>query len=312
MKLVRYITLIFSIAFILSYAALKFINYGLKQQQNDFFGTFNHILYSNENHEILVFGASIAKNNVNPLVLDSVMQINSYNTGIYAFGFVECHLMLENYLKSDHLKPKSVVYILQHKIQAKESEIAYPEQFFPYADNDIVYNTISKYNDDIKLVRNIPCVAISKYNDHLKYSALIPFVKKNHLRLGNYKGFEPLEGSILKVNTDKNKTDSKKESINNNVSEQQLMYLKEFCDVSNANGIKLYFVFPPSFNIGVNEIDSIQRTAVVSLLKKYDTTILDYSNNEIIHEKKCFYDRLHLNKEGAYRFSVLLANDLKY
>jgi len=311
MRLLKYILSVILPTFALSYLALLFVNSGLKKQQNDFFGTFNHIADNSDKHDILIFGASIAKNNINPRVIDSVSGKSSFNCGIYGFGFVDSKILLESYLHSPHPKPTTVVYVMQPDWgRPRGHEITYAPQFYPYASNNAVYETGSKYDDGIKLVKYLPFVALSKYNDHLKYSSLIPFVKKDHLRKGNYLGYEPIYGTVMNLKRFENATNIIIEKDSKETSPVQQNNLEDFCKVCTDNNIKLLLVFPCSYTTKIDTTVDRSFPALHKIVDKYNVSIVDYANSEMNMVKSNFFDLYHLNNIGADKFSELLAKDI--
>jgi hypothetical protein len=283
------------------------IKNGLRKQQNDVYSTMNHILYSTENHKIIAIGASLTKNNINTLIVDSIQKVNSYNAGIYGLGLVETKMVLECYLNSKHPKPDLILMTLPEDLIAKKSEMAYPSQFYPYMDIYNVSNTLKKYDPNSFILNWFSFLALMKYNDHIKYVALIPYIKPNHAKSNIFKGYEALDGAI--------KDPSKYSSINATklsvpADHQQLSYFYDICMYAYVYKIKLIVILTPSFK---TVLSSIQSPLALHLKKKqhlWHFSLVDYSQDSICLDPSLFMNRLHLNARGSKKITIKIAKNL--
>ena len=304
-KLFKYIFFIIAVSVLLSFVLFSLMNVGLRKQKSDFFGTLNHISQSTENHEILIIGYSLAKNNFNPYVLDSMMHINSYNLGMYAYRINETEMLLRSYLASTHPLPKYILLVIDNNI-LNPINLEYPAQYYPYYNDSTIYNTISKYDKDMQFVKKFPVFAITKYDDYMKRLAIMGLLQPEKIKSGLYKGFEPLEVSSLKGNHFENllRLICNKDGID---------LLNSFCALSTARGIKVFFVLPSLYQKQIDVQKNnlyMDNPAIQNIVSKFNVGILNYRNSDFSKRKDFYFDQIHLNKNGADEFSKCLALDL--
>lgn len=86
----------------------------------------------------------------------------------------------------------------------------------------------------------------------------------------------------------------------------KIAYLEKF--IKKCKGVSLTFVVSPMWQ-GINS--EVLKPAV-ELSRKYNTPLLDYSNDtQFLHNKDLFWDYAHLNAEGAHAFTKRLIEDLR-
>jgi hypothetical protein len=302
LKFIKYLLFILTSIFILVYGLHLVIDHGLKKQQNDFFSTMNHILNSSEKHQIMVFGASLSKNGLSTLVIDSVKKVNSYNAGMYGFGLVETNMLLKCYLKSAHPKPEIVLFSMPENLFPRKIEIGYPCQYYPYLDNTIVSSTIKSYDSNISLLQRFPFLTVMKYDDHIKYVALIPYLKSNHAKSNAFKGYDALEGTIKASQESSRKAADKNKRLI--IDRKQLAYFYDFCNLNYKNDIRLVVLFTPKYK---NVLNPSENALAIFLKSKQDSLhfkLIDFSNDSTCLDPDLFYDRLHLNSKGAKVFTA--------
>ncbi|HSH65390.1 MAG TPA: hypothetical protein VLB84_06205, partial [Bacteroidia bacterium] len=98
--LIKFILITATSSFLLSYFIFLLINKGLRNQKNDTFPVINELVNSNSYHDVLFIGSSLAKNNINPLVFDSITHGNSYNFGYPGAKIDHGQMILNRYLNS--------------------------------------------------------------------------------------------------------------------------------------------------------------------------------------------------------------------
>lgn len=268
----------------------------------------NHVLDSSEKHELLALGGSRTKNNLSTLVIDSVKKINSYNAGMYGFGLVESKMMLQCYLNSHHPKPDIIVLTMPENLKNPTSEIGYPAQYYPYLENDIISNTLSKYDPNVCLLKKYPILSLTKYDDHLKYVAMIPYIKSKHASHNLFKGYEVMEGTL------KDPSKIKKEIIRNDAllkaDKNQLSAFYDLCNYTYTQKIKMVIILAPTFQ---KTLDTLPSPLAVFLKNKQGIlhyTMLDFTNDSLCLNPALFYDRQHLNASGSKIFTTKVVGKL--
>src|SRR3954468_23392928 len=229
-KLLKYLMVLSGITFLISYFAFLFLNHGLRNQKNDTFPVINELVRSHENHEVLFVGSSLAKNNINPLVFDSITHLNSYNFGYPGAKIDHGQMIINRYLHSNHPLPKKVILILEPYVLDTTLEINFPVQFYPYYKDPIIYAYVSKYDEDIKLIKHFPFIGITKYNDYLKNLGITGVLFPNRVTSSLIKGFEPLDETTWKKGKElpENATNEELKKDKNNI-DYGLKCLSEIC-----------------------------------------------------------------------------------
>ena len=92
------------------------------------------------------------------------------------------------------------------------------------------------------------------------------------------------------------------------VDSVKMKYLHKFiCDVQ-ADGTKLLFVYSPYYKLHNVSVDSCLR----EMCDDYGITLLNYKNVDgLSTDINYFADTVHLNDEGAIKFTKLLCNEIK-
>lgn len=309
-RLLKYILVLSGITFLVSYFAFLFLNHGLRNQKNDAFPVINELVKSNENHEVLFVGSSLAKNNINPIVFDSVSHLNSYNFGYPGAKIDHGQMIINRYLHSNHPTPKKIVLIIEPYVLDTTLEINFPVQYYPYYKDPIIYDYVSKYDEDIKLIKYFPFIGITKYNDYLKNLGITGVLFPDRVTSSLIKGFEPLDETTWKKGKEvpENATNEDLKKSKNN-SKYGLKCLSEICRQCSLKNIKLYFVFPPTFHSKDSKPYDATKfmISLVPIITQYGVTLMDHTDLDLCGKKELFFDRHHLNKEGAIIYSKILA-----
>jgi hypothetical protein len=306
-KLIQYIVLIFLISAVVLTVVDFMLEHGLLKQKEDVFGKLNEVFHGKENYNVLFLGSSRTLVHVNPLIIDSVLKVNSYNAGFDGINIIESKMFLDSYLEH-HPAPRLLVLTIDIgslAINDTTKLFDFP-LYFPYLKDGNVKNTLSEFLPQTKWISTFPFLKPAYYDDFKKYMAIKAAIrpggdKKNIL----YKGFAPKEmewkGEELHTRF----------QIHN--SKHGLDLLKQVLNICSENKIKCAIVYAPQTAELTERIDNFND--YLNLLKQtcddYNIPFLNYSEIPITNDKKYFYNHLHLNSEGANIYSELLANDLK-
>ena len=126
----------------------------------------NAIINEKDYNDALFIGASRTYYHVNPQVVDSVLNIKSFNAGIDGANLLEMNMILQCYLAS-HPRPKYVIAELaKPAFDIKTKPFWNPNIYFPFLDNNIVFNTLKPYKR-VYLLRYLPFLQFSEYDDFL-------------------------------------------------------------------------------------------------------------------------------------------------
>lgn len=311
-RLIKFLFAIGTFVFLISFSLFSFLNYGFKNQQNDSFAVINHLVKSNENHQVIFLGSSLAKNNINPLVFDSVTGLSSYNFGFYGAKINHTEMILNRYLHSNHPAPKSIFLFLEPVVFDSLMKINFPVQYYPYYKDSIIYNYVSKCDSDIKLIKKFPFIGICKYNDYLKQLGIMGALYPNRVISAPIRGFEPQYGSHIQFAKDEVGKKSNVIGITK-ITNEGLENLDKICSTCSEKKIQLFFVLPPTFlSEKIKKGYDVEKFIAVltPFINRYKIKLVDHSRIDLCKKEQLFFDGHHLNANGAMVYSKILAGSL--
>lgn len=258
-----------------------------------------------QRHDILVLGSSRVYYHVNPKVLDSVTGMASYNAGIAGAKFPEMKMILQCYLAT-HQPPKYLVMDVPHAGFDPDQRPFYnPNLYYPYLDNEIVFNSLLPHTKADWLKR-IPPLQLTEIDDAMRQGALLGLLGQRSLTEdGHYKGY-------LKNGTDTITLPFRKEfkNIFKPVRQEAIGYFKEILDICKERNIKVLATYPPIYRVAGQDINPAFFPAVQEVCSTYRVPFINYWQIPLCDNHALFDDELHLNKVGADIFSAILGKDL--
>jgi len=267
----------------------------------------NAIFDSKINSDVIINGSSRAFVQISPQILDSLLNVNSYNFGMDGYPFNMQYVRYKIYEKYNK-KPRLIIQIADLNTLQRRTTPYSESQFFPYLHEPLLANELKKMEEFSSLNFYIPAFCYHSDFGHI-FIGLVEFFDIKHIRNDKYKGY-------LGQNRKWNATDLEKVlSGDSLVSEINPEIVQEFDSLLNhcqENNIQVVMVFPPEyikateFTKNKQEVIDIYR----SFSKKYDFPFLDYSTDSLCYDTTYFYNAMHLNKTGAEIFSTKLAHDI--
>ncbi|MDH8700831.1 hypothetical protein M2138_000162 [Dysgonomonadaceae bacterium PH5-43] len=285
----------------------KIADEGLKKTEKDGFSV-NKYINGGMEHNLLILGNSRAWVHFSPMILDSILHVNSYNMGEDAMETINI-IGLYNLYIAYNSKPKYIVLSVYEDILQKQTSLPQASSYAPYLYNPIVWELVSKYNDFNEIHKIFPFIK------HLRNESFIIGLEEyfgiNHYLSSRYKGYEgrniQWDGTFDKF---------KKDNPNGyyrEYTEECFTALDEFIKQQLANGVNIALVWSPQY-YELEELLQNKDVAVdfyKNLSDKYNIPFLDYSSDSICYNKDYFYNSQHMKKVGAELFSTKLATDLK-
>jgi len=276
------------------------------------FHTFNNLtkIYNNElNCDLLINGSSLAKFQISPRIIDSVLHVDSYNFGMEGVGFIPQKMQYDFYLKYNK-KPKTIIQLLGDFAMFKRENLIGYYEFAPYLDMNIVQDITKKYEGFTFLDYHIPFV---KYTGR-PFDIIDGFFSFVGIELRKPTGYKGYFEKNISWNGEFDKfKEEHKDGLYIKMDKETMQTFENYVAECKKNNIDLFLVFPPNyyeFNKYVkntNEIISFYET----IATKYQVPFLDYSKHSMIYKKDYFYDSQHLNKKGEDLFTTILAEDIK-
>lgn len=261
------------------------------------FCTWNDIVNGELNSDTWILGSSRAWVQYNPQILDSILDISSYNLGCNA-EFINPEIQCYEIARAFNNKPKYVLLDLFYNSLTMELTPRCKFNYTPY-----IYKMKLR-----KIIRK---------NENISWKYLyIPYYRYNECSGGEIyfndhnifpiKGFAP--NDIAWVGSELEKTDSviyKKEK-------EAIAYLEDFIFKEQKDSIKVILVHSPFYRKGFEKIINYENmmTMFQNIADRNNIPFLDYSNDPICYDTSYFYNAMHLNARGADIFTAKLAHDL--
>ena len=266
----------------------------------------NQIGEGKTNVDLAVFGSSRAFIQINPNILEKNLNLTTHNFGLNGSKFKMQWYRFNLYINHNP-KPKMVVWNLDTFSFSHIDEVFQSNQYTPFMlFNFKLYEALKEYNDT-KLIDFV--MPLYRYKDQTYWNDEIKKSKKEKLHkdgLFRDDGFKSYDRKW-----DVNWAKMKKK--NSNFDFEDFKLFEELIKKCKAENIQLVFTIAPEFYKGQDYM--LNRDEVINRYKKilnqYNLPLLDYSEDNISHQQKYFYNTTHMNNKGADEFSKELAEDLK-
>lgn len=261
------------------------------------------------NADLIINGSSKALVQISPKIIDSVLNLNSYNLGMDGTGFIPQKMQYDLYLKYNK-KPEIVVQIVSHGTLYKNVELYKYIKFAPYFDNEEIKKVSKKYKGFSTYDYYIPFIRYSG-NPSIVINGLLNTIGIDLRKDNKYKGF---------LAQDKKWDNSFNDFKNNNpdgvsirIEEHSIKLFENYIAECKNNNINVILVYPPTFMESKKYIKN--EDEIVAYYKyiadKYQVPFLDYSDNVLSYSTEYFYNSQHLNRKGAELFTKELSVDIK-
>lgn len=257
--------------------------------------------------DILIMGNSRALCSYDPLCIEAVTGLRTWNIGVSGQPFGISYLRYRLY-REHNGKPK----ILLLNIDNNELEMIDNgfgrEEYYPYFDNEVIqpylplygfswadiHLPLYKYRGDYKLIGYGLMANLGIY----------PFAQCRHEQ-GFYNENSAFDGSALEQVLQSGDIKVSKEPAAIQLLDSFLTELKE-------DSVKVLLCYAPQYTPLYErlEMDSLM-PVYQDLADRHGMAILDYSGLEWCGDTCFFYNANHVNKKGAERFSTQLAEDLR-
>ena len=309
-KFIKNIILFSLLVLTVFYIFDKAITLGLKQSNMVMYENFTNIFNGTIKADLIINGSSKAYVQVDPYIIDSTLNLNSYNLGLDGNPFIPQKLVYELYEKNND-PPTIIVQIVDFTTMSKaEGELYNYIKFAPYLNIDIVRETMQSYEGFSFMDYHFPLLkytgkplevtdgVLSLFNIHLTPSNLYKGYLEQHKSWdGSFEEFKKTNESGITANLDRTTCA---------LFENYIVHCKK-------QNILLFLVYPPIYYEFIPY--DINRKSVIEYFnrvsEKYDVPFLDYSVDELSSHKKYFYNSQHLNAKGAKLFTKKLSNEIK-
>ena len=242
-----------------------------------------------EKSDVIIMGASQAKHHYDPRIFTDSLGMKAYVAAQDGIDVIQNYI----YLKAifDRKPPKVVIlevypaYLdgsMKHRISNLNMWYGLSKPVTEYFDSQ------SSWQERLKLKSNL-----------YVYNGLLQHLVRMKIRAENaIDGYVPMTGRYKGEFFTNNKFTSDPE---------ELKYLDKIVDLCKNNGSRLFMVRSPIFLI-----NDVYNAWLTDYCKKKKLTLLNHSaDKELTDHPELFREMLHLNKDGADKFSKILASEIK-
>ena len=254
------------------------------------------LMHGNIDADIIVMGNSRAWVHFDPMIMDSILCVNTYNIGIDGSA-VNRQVHKYNLFKKRNRKPKVILQNID--LNSLNYTVGYErEQFLPYFLDRSMRN---------EFLPSEPFTFCEKY---------IPLHRYHMIEIKNLFSRGPRSLTKGYQGMDWIWDDSKYKGISKLTfapSDTTVRMFEEYLAETKADSIKVVFVYSPYYIGATGKITNLEemQSFYQDIANKYDIPVLDYSQMSICSDTTFFYNAMHLNRRGAELFTDSLANDIK-
>jgi hypothetical protein len=262
--------------------------------------TWNEISDSDVNADMIIMGNSRAEWQFNPLIIDSILQINSYILG-FSGSSINRQVFKYNIYNHYQKKPKWLIINIDYFNTLVWTNGFYREQLFPYFTIPYMREQILKVESFSIIEKYIPIYRYTTYKGI--WTLLSEEAKVVDIPI---KGYTPYDKSWDPTEYNKVKT------FHFETDKRTVKMFDEFLSERKNEGVQVIFCYTPIY-IGLTEkVDNLQEVydTFHFYADKYNIPILDYTFSELSKDTCNFFNATHLNKKGSELFSLQLATDL--
>ncbi len=269
----------------------------LKKSTDHRFVVWNEITQGNIEADVLIMGSSRAWVQYSPSILDSILNVNSYNLGIDGSCF---NRQIERYnvYRMYNNKPSIIIQDIGVWATLNYTTGYQREQYFPYFYNP---EMMQYFKEPFSDSERLPFI---RYCGHRDLILDILFDRENDIK--RYKGY---------LSRDKSYDGSRLGTIDSIIFQYDSRTKQMFLDYiaqAKEDSIQLVFVYAPFYIEAISKVINLDLVydTFDSIAYEYNIPILDYTFSAISYDTTYFYNAMHLNKRGSELFSTKLANDL--
>jgi hypothetical protein len=304
LKVLLYLLPIVMMAYVFDYV----ITSGLRKSRYNDYAVWNDIYAGQINADVIINGSSRAMVQLSPAIMDSVLQVNSYNIGFNGYGFLMQLLRNDIYRKHNH-KPRMIIHEVDYGTFGKRDDLYENFQFFPYLDDVDLRSELSNYKGLNFFDYNVPLIR------YYSYYKIVGFGVAEFFGLFNMRGSKVKGYQANSVRWDGSFEEAKASFANGFRAHQDstsVVLFEEYIKSNKSDSIEVVLVWMPEYIEGQKFV--LNRDSVLNyfenLAGRHDLLFFNYSQDTICHSKDFFYNSRHLNKKGAEYFSRKFASDL--
>lgn len=253
-----------------------------------------------DKYDIIILGSSRAHHHYVPQVISDSLGLSCYNGGRDGNGILFQYGVYKMIAERYH--PRMIIYDVEPSFDIIEykddiNDTRYLSALKPFFKNPYV----SQIFKDVSIKEYIKVHSgLCRHNSSIISEMIDFFVPRdNCIDIGS--GYIPLQGSILQEPLVEPVEDYSVDSL-------KLVYMYRFIKDASKNNIPLLMVASPKYGA----TDSRRFNIIKDYCRDYKVPFIDYyADTCYMHHKEWFKEPMHLNDEGAQRFSQLMVKYIK-
>ena len=256
-------------------------------------------LIKNVDTDIIFIGNSAILNSVNPEIIEDCLSMTCYNGGTTGQGVFFFETIIDCILQR-HTPKMFVVGLRPEEIGGNVGEGIYdvlkPYYGIGYTSIDEHFNKTSGF-DHFLLHSNL-----LRYNTIWMRVLLYMLVDDTKYP----------ENGFMPMNVPSNFPQVKQIETYEEPVKAKLECIERIIQKCQARKIKIVICYPPTLN-SFKKKDLPCVKAIKDLCRRYKAPcLIDYNNKFFQNHPELFYDNGHVNKNGAEKYSILLATNIHY
>ena len=291
----------------------RFATYGLSKSKFNTFKDLNDLYANRTKAEIVLLGSSRTYVMMNPIILDSVLKMNTYNLGQDGAGIYVHKAIFSDVITHNKNTLKKIIHnidlttLLPNKLNYSK------ESFYPHLNNKNLYNNLFNFDRTIWKYKYLPMYKFQNNLAHFGRGFMLGLNIKIQENYNKLKGYKPRnENWNSDFDNYKNSLTSNEIIYDETLIEDGFKIIESLINETARMKIDYCFVFSPLYTEMYNM--QLQNKMLISRLQGYadkfeHVSFYDYSNLPMNTKKSYFYNSYHLNSTGADIFSGILAND---
>jgi hypothetical protein len=267
----------------------------LYQTSNDL--TISKIRYTfyQTNEDILIFGSSRAQHHYNPDTISKITGRSAYNCGLGGQGIAFSYIQMSETLK--RYKPKIIIFDVSPNILLDENSDQKLKILNPYYHKNALIRRILNQTSRFESLKYAS--SIYPYNSEL-YDLLLSLVYSPDVSI---KGYIPISG---RINTNLN---INQESLEiHEIADKQIIKLHEIVNIFKENKVALWILISPIYKKTKEDFKIIQDIRIFA--NQNCVHFIDFTENPLFSDHILFKDNLHLNLQGANRYSRIVGDSI--
>lgn len=271
----------------------------------------SELFLKNTNYNLLFIGSSRTHSNINPRVIDSICNTNSYNAGVEGGNLFEFKIVLEAYLQN-HPPPKNLILTIDLKSFDINRRFYNYTQYLPYTNNVVLDQVLNKYGHNTTAIKYLKFLVFTNYDDYTKANAIKGLLGKSDIPYGDFQYRGYLSNSENTIQPDASSHIDA--PVETNISIEGRTDLETIMQLCSENKTNLIFTYAPEYEFGLQESIANSKTVLLYIDKIAKANNIPFWRDDSLSlctNNLLFANIGHLNKKGAQVYSGILANEIK-